>query len=295
MAVLVHEIKQHGFDDEGKEAMKALSGLLAYNSLAVGLTGNVFGAMLSSALGLYDLASGKPGPHNYETDIRRWMTEHLGPTWSAFLSRGLLGVAGVDANRNIGISNMAGMPSVPKFDPGSWAQAAGDLIGGPSFRTGEQILAGMHQLAQGNWQGAVTAMTPRALVRDPLRAIQGTETGLTTATGHVIIPPTQMTPGSAVATWLGATPMQTSQAYDARSAWLQHQAEVQADKSIAMQAAAQGDFTKIAPFNAAHPYAEQIRWPQARDARKQHLLEQQTLGMRVPKKQLPEFRQTTAL
>jgi hypothetical protein len=296
MAVLVHEIKQHGFDAEGQEAMRALGLHLGYNSLAVGLTGNVFGAMLSSALGLYDLASGKPEPHNYETDIRRWMREHLGPTWSMFLSRGILGVAGVDANRNIGLSNMAGLPSIQKFDAGSYAQAAGDLIGGPSFGTGQQMLQGMHELSQGNWQRAAMAMAPRALVRDPTKAYQGMEQGLTTPTGHVILPPAQMGVTSGILTGLGFNSTDRSLAYEERSAWIQHQQEVQADRSSVLQAAASGDFSKIAAYNAdpAHR-GSLVTYQQAAAARKQHFIEQRTLGLRVPAKQRAAFQQVTAL
>jgi hypothetical protein len=297
MAVLVKEIKDKGFKPEGVEAMKTLAGIIGYNSLAVGLTGNVFGAVLSSALGAYDYATGKPGPHDYEGDFRHWMTEHMGPTWSMFLSRGGSGVAGIDAIRSVGLSNMAAAPAVKSFDKAGTAQAAGDLVFGPSLGTAQNLFEGSKALLNGDWQRATDLMTPR-MIHDPLRGAYGVTEGMTDARGRVIVPPDKMTTLGGIETGLGFYTTERSLPNDERARWFQDQKELQTARTAALNnfiSTRDPRYIQAYMSDPDHRRFAPLTYGEASKAYQNARQAGLTLGAHVTKRQMPMFREATGL
>jgi hypothetical protein len=132
---------------ERAAALKTLAGLMATHSLLIGATAQMFGVPVNVMTGLWDLIHGEKGPHNYENDVRRSMTSMFGPTTSTILSRGVLGLAGVDLHRSLKTSNMVDIPEMRTFDRAGVGAFFATGITGASGEVAQQLTDALRQTA----------------------------------------------------------------------------------------------------------------------------------------------------
>jgi hypothetical protein len=278
--------------EERASALKTLALMMATHSLLVGATANMMGAAVNTVTGLWDLLSGKKGPHNYENDLRRAMTDAWGPTASTFLSRGALGVAGIDLHRSLKLSNMVDLPEIKTFDRDGVAGAIATMLTGASGEVAEQFTDAAHQLMTGNFQRGLQALTPR-IVGDIGKAYQLSHQGMVDSRGNVIVPASRISPSTPALRGLGFNPMETSLDYDRRSAIEEQQNEMNYARQQAEDAFVQNrDMSKVRAYNADRGlnkgYTISIQDLQEALKRSQgRVAVPGTYGLQIPKKRLP--------
>jgi hypothetical protein len=276
--------------EERAQAIKTLAGLFATHSLLVGATANAFGVPINLMTGLWDYITGKPGPHNYENDLRRWMTSTMGEPASTFLSRGALGSLGIDAHRSLKLSNMIDVPEIASFDRQGVTAALAQAAVGSSGELSEQIVQGFHHLFQGNIQRGAIELAPR-MVSDVAKAIDLSHKGLTDTHGNPILRPEQIAASTPILKALGANPMQTAHAYDQRAAINEFEKEVDTARQVALDKFVQGDGSAVRAYNLNRGFGYPPISKQDLDNVRTRWLNRaktpQTLGLAVSKRMLP--------
>jgi hypothetical protein len=207
MAVLVRDAIKN--PEQRAVALKSLAGIFATHALLVGATANMFGVPINLMTGLWDWLEGKPGPHDYENDMRKWMTDNWGPTKSTFLSRGLLGLAGVDLHRSLKITNATDLPGIKTFDKAGVSGMIAQALTGASGDVAEQYADAAHQAMTGNIQKAIIGFAPR-VVGDIIKARQMAEQGITDSKGKTILPASRISTPAVVFQGLGFNPEEIS-------------------------------------------------------------------------------------
>ena len=186
-------------------AIQSLAGMLAINSLLIGVTANMFGVPINAITGLWDMVNGKSGPHNYENDLRRWATHTLGPTASAFLSRGLIGVAGADLHRSLKRSNMVDVPELRDFTKAGVGAFFAQGLTGASGELAGQYVDATSKMFNGNFAQGALELMPRPIA-DVSRAYHEATTGVTDAKGNVIVPASRLSMLTPIIRGIGFNP-----------------------------------------------------------------------------------------
>lgn len=207
MAVLARDAIKN--PEQRAVALKSLAGIFATHALLVGATANMFGVPINVMTGLWDWLEGKPGPHDYENDMRKWLTDNWGPTASTFLSRGLIGLAGVDLHRSLKITNATDLPGVKTFDRAGVAGMIAQALTGASGDVAEQYADAAHQAMTGNIQKAIIGFFPR-VVGDVIKARQMATQGITDSKGKTILPAGRISTPAVVFQGLGFNPEEIS-------------------------------------------------------------------------------------
>jgi hypothetical protein len=276
--------------EERAQAVKTLAGLFATHSLLVGATANAFGVPINLMTGIWDYITGKPGPHDYETDLRRWMTSTMGEPASTFLSRGALGSLGLDAHRSLKLSNMIDVPEIASFDRQGVTAALAQAAVGSSGELSEQIVQGFHHLFQGNIQRGAIELAPR-MVADVVKAVDLSHKGLTDTHGNPILRPDQIAASTPILKALGVSPMQTAHAYDQRAAINEFEKEVDTARQVALDKFVQGDGSAVRAYNmnrgVGYPPISLDDLKNARARWLNRAKTPQTLGLAVSKRMLP--------
>jgi hypothetical protein len=249
----------HGASDAEKwEARKALAGVLATHALmAGGLT--LIADPLRYIGGAYDFATGAPQPHDYQNDVRGWLSDTFGPELGMVMARGLPYLAGIDIHRRVGLDNMLAVPEISAFTGPAVLQALASAMTGAAGEDASNMVGGLGQIAQGNLFAGLQALVPRVL-RDPMKAIKLNDQGVTDTKGNTILPPSRLAPTDVAAQALGFQPADVSEFREGRYAVIQAQQEMQSQRaalSHAWVSAAPTDrgavMTEIRLWNQAHP------------------------------------------
>ena len=207
MAVLVRDAIKN--PEQRAVALKSLAGIFATHALLVGATANMFGVPINVMTGLWDWLEGKPGPHDYENNMRKWLTDNWGPTASTFLSRGVLGLAGVDLHRSLKITNATDLPGVKTFDRAGVSGMIAQALTGASGDVAEQYADAAHQAMTGNIQKAIIGFAPR-FIGDLVKAQQMATQGITDSKGKTILPAGRISTPAVVFQGLGFNPEEIS-------------------------------------------------------------------------------------
>lgn len=292
MASVVKEAMARG--PEGAVARNALAGMFVMNSLLVGVTANAFGVPVDLATGLWDWINGKPGPHNYQNDVRHWMTKTMGAQASDFFSRGALGSLGLDASRSLKLANPLGVQGPKTYDkPGMQAALATALLG-PSGELGEQFISGFGHLFNGEIHKGVIELMPR-MASDAIKTYDLATKGLTDARGVPIIKPGDITTQTLIEKAVGVNPMQIAKTQDRREAERQVISEVDKARRVALEHYVNNkDASWIRAFNANKSVNEGFLIKSEDMERARARRREQTkapLGMAVPKRLLPAARE----
>lgn len=283
------------------EAVKALAGLVATHSLLIGAASQMFPLPVTLALGAWDWISGKPGPHNYETDMRRWVTDTLGPTAGTVFSKGVLGLAGIDLSRSLKLSNMMDLPEINSFKArdvlstlvtGAMTGASGDV----ATQFGNAATAALN----GDWGRAAQLALPR-IVGDPYQAIRAGQQGVTDPRGNAILPSGEITPVQQVIKGLGFNPYEFSLARDKRQTEIELRNEMDHARQLALDTfvrsngkdtSAMRAYNNNPQYRAMAPITGQ-QLVNALTQRKLAAAQPGLYGVRVPAKQVPQYREAT--
>jgi hypothetical protein len=284
----------HGADPQTRrEARRAFAGILATHALMAGSL-----TLLSDPLrligGLYDWVTGAQGPHDYENDVRGFLSDTFGPELGEIVARGVPHAVGIDIHRRVGLANLLELPDLESFDAKGIEKMLATMAMGASGEDASTMAQGIHKGLQGDWVGAVHDMVPRVL-RDPLTALQRADNGVVDSKGHVGLPADKISTFATIAQAVGFQPAEVSEFREGQAAVREAQQEAKTARSSLVSAwlEAEGDdraavMSSIRQFNATHP-GQAITMPQLVSALRQraqvaHQPATQSFGLRLPPK-----------
>ena len=281
---------------ERAEALKALAGLVATHSILAGATATMFGLPVVAVLGAWDMLHGKEKPHDYEVDLRRWITAVGGETVGRFASSGVLGLAGVSQQNTLKLSNMVNVPELRSFDKAGMGQFILQAMSGASGSVAQQVFQGMHDFTSGNFAKAGKELLPR-VIGDPIKAYGYATQGVTDTRGRTIAPPSQIGAGSIATTALGFNPTDITLDRQRRYAEESLKNEVQYARQQAVDryvTSGGRDMSGVRSFNANRDYSqiEPLTYKQLQDElnkNRQRGMRPQLYGMIPPKRTEQRF------
>jgi len=285
---------------ERREATKAFAGILATHALMAGAIGGTF---LSDVLrwvgGAYDWATGAAKPHDYQNDVRAWLASAFGPELGEIVARGLPHAAGFDIHRRVGLSNLLEPPELKSFDTKGFGEALAAAMTGAAGQDATTIAGATTKILSGDIMGGLKDTVPR-VIRDPIKAYNLAERGVTDSKGKTILPPSKLSAGDIAYQAAGFQPSKVSEFREGRNAILEAREEQTHARSQVMTAfttAAPSDrhsvIEQVRSYNREHPN-EPITYSQLLQAQKRQAEQTKqpgTFGLRVPKKSLQEMRQ----
>lgn len=242
----------HG--DNKFEAAKALSGLILTHAMMAGVITTIADPLRYLG-GAYDmLTTGKP--KDRQAAIRGWLADTFGQTAGEIIGRGIPHAAGIDMRHRVGLENLLELPELNGLDKDSIGQF---LLGMTTGATGESLIdmgTAAGKLIHGDLGGFLQGVVPR-LVRDPMKAFNLAERGVTSGTGQTVLPPSRLSAGDVAAQALGFQPATVSEFREGRNAALAQREELTSEHSRLEQKWLQADpadrpavMAEIRAFNA---------------------------------------------
>ena len=213
--------------EERKEARIAFAGVLATRAMMAG-TLTLIADPLRYVGGAYDLMTGADKPHDYETDVRRWITSWAGPEMGAVLARGAPYALGMDIHRRVGLANILEIPELDSFDKAGMFKMIASAALGASGENAANIGDGMSKIAHGDIMGGLMAGIPR-VVRDPIKAINLASKGVTDSKGGTVTPPEQLSGWDVGLQAAGVQPARVSEIREHRNAITEREHEVKVE------------------------------------------------------------------
>jgi hypothetical protein len=210
--------------EERWTAAKGLAGILATRAMLAGVL-TFTGDATRYIGGAYDLFTGADKPHNYQNNIRRFITEALGPELGEVVARGVPHALGIDLHRRVGLENLLEIPEMTSFGKEGAGQVLLGLATGATGENLETSWGGFTKLMHGDLSG-LQDLIPRP-IRDAMKAYNLAETGITDRQGKVILPPAQIGAGGVAAQALGFQPAAVSEFREGRNAVLEAREEAQ--------------------------------------------------------------------
>lgn len=245
---------------ERMEARKAFAGILATHALMAGSL-TLIADPLRYIGGAYDFITGADKPHDYENDVRRFITAAAGPEIGEIVARGLPHAAGIDLHRRIGLSNLLEVPELNSFDKKGFGELVAAAMTGAGAEDAATMAGGLSKMLHGDMVGGLKDMVPRVF-RDPIKAGQLATTGVTDSKGKTILPADKLSSGDVARQALGFQPSDVSEFREARAAVLEKKTAVQNEHNqlLADMVKASGDdraalAQKVRAFNQANPGA----------------------------------------
>jgi hypothetical protein len=278
-----------------RESRRAFAGVMVSHALmAGGMT------WLADPLryigGAYD-AIFNTSPHNYQDNVRGWISDVFGKNLGEVLARGLPHLAGIDLHRRSGIDDVLGIPPLESFDSKGLVKMIGTAVLGASGRSAGNTMQGAIKLIHGDVAGGIHDMVPR-MFRDPMDAAAFGAKGVTDSQGKTTLPASQISAATVIAKGLGFQPSQITEFREGREADRSKLFETRAERNqLAQQwmSAKPADRAALMPklreFNQANPGAQltvdQLLKMQ-QSARKDQA-SPGTFGLRLPTKGRSEF------
>lgn len=224
----------HGADrDTRVEARKAFAGILATHAMmAGGLT--LIADPLRYIWGAYDLIFGPAGgkPHDYENDVRGFLSDTFGPELAEVMARGLPHLAGIDIHRRVGLGNLLEVPELKSFDMKGMGEMLATAVSGAAGEDAERLGLGAIKMLHGD-MGGLLDMVPRP-VRDIGKAVKLDSQGVTDSKGRTILAPEQITPYDKTVQALGFQPSRVSEFREGRFAVQEAETEAKSDRDKLM-------------------------------------------------------------
>lgn len=243
---------------EKSEARKALAGVLVTHAAMAGAL-TLIADPLRYAGGAYDYFTGAQTPHDYENDVRGWMSDTFGPEVGEVLARGLPHLAGFDIHQRVGLSNLLEMPELNSFDKKGVMTMLASALTGAAGEDAASMAGGFNKLVNGDIAGGAAALVPRN-IRDVLAADKLANQGLTDSRGKTIIPADKISPLDVGYRALGFQPSDVSEAHEGREAVYEAENEAKQAHTQLTQAWIAADpvdkaaiMSQIQQFNMANP------------------------------------------
>lgn len=300
MANLVKASVHGATRDERMEARKAFAGILATHAMMAGVL-TLIADPLRYVGGAYDFITGADKPHDYQTDVRGWMSDVFGKEAGELLARGAPHAAGIDIHARVGLGNLLEVPELKSFDKAGVMDMMAQAMTGAAGEDAATMAGGLSKMLHGDILGGLQAAVPR-IVRDPLKAMGLADKGVTDSTGKTILPANKLSGGDVAAQTLGFQPARVSEFREGRFAVLQARDEAKSEKSKLSTAWLAADHTDragimsdIRQFNMANPH-ERITVEQlmksAQEQRVNARRSQATFGLTLPKKAAKDLAQS---
>ena len=208
---------------ERKEARIAFAGILATHAMMAGSL-TLLGDPLRWIGGAYDFATGANAPHDYENDVRQWLSDAFGPEVGEVVARGLPHLAGIDIHRRVGLANLLEPPEMKSFDKKGVADAVMQAMTGASGEDAATMIGGMHKMLSGDVMGGIKDLVPRVF-RDPMKASDLASKGVTDSNGKTIMSPDKISGADVARQAAGFQPSSVSEFREGRFAAQEAQTE----------------------------------------------------------------------
>lgn len=260
MAGLLHASTHGASKQERVEARKAFAGVLATHALMAGSL-TLIADPLRYVGGAYDWITGADKPHDYQNDVRQWITSAFGPELGEVIARGAPHAAGIDIHRRVGLANLLEVPELNEFSAKGIKDMLATAMTGAGGEDAVSMAAAAHKMLQGDVMAGIQGLVPRVF-RDPMKAYNLADKGVTDSKGKTILPAAKLSGGDIAAQAVGFQPARVSEFREARNAVIEARQEGTSERSHAMAkflAAAPSDrgdaLTGIQEYNRAHPEA----------------------------------------
>lgn len=276
MANLTRESMKGATPEARREAGRALAGVLATHAMAAGSL-TLLGDPLRLFGGAYDFFFNDGHIHDYQNDLRGWLSDHFGPTAGELLARGLPHALGIDIHKRVGLDNLLELPDMGGFDAKSIGKAMATAMVPASAEDAAQMAGGVLKAVHGDLLGGLHDMVPR-VVRDVMKAQTLATKGVTDGRGQTILPADKLPASAPYAQALGFQPAAVSEFHEGRAAALEQRQETTDARTqltgrwlAAAGPERQNVMAEIGQWNAAHPEAritvDQLLRTQAQHAR----------------------------
>ncbi len=266
MANLVRASINGASKQERREARRAFAGILATHAMMAG-TLTLLGDPLRWIGGAYDWATGADRPHDYENDVRGWISDAFGPELGEVIARGVPHAAGIDIHRRVGLANLLEPPELKSFSSAGYAEAIAAAMTGAAGEDATTMAGGMSKILHGDITGGLKDLVPR-IIRDPMKADALATQGVTDSKGKTILPADKLSTGDIAAQAVGFQPSRVSEFREGRFAVQEARQEATSARGKIMAAfvAATPDdrhdvLEQVQQFNHANP-AERISYAQ---------------------------------
>jgi Large polyvalent protein associated domain 39 len=216
MANLARESINGATPADRREARKAFAGILATHTMMAGSL-TLLGDPLRWIGGAYDFATGAQQPHDYENDVRQWMSDAFGPEVGEVMARGLPHLAGIDIHQRVGLSNLLEAPEMKSFDKKGVGDVLMQAMTGAAGEDAATMVGGVHKMLNGDLAGGLKDLVPRVL-RDPMKAMSLNDKGVTDSTGKTIMKPEQLSGADIAAQAAGFQPSRVTEFREGRAA-----------------------------------------------------------------------------
>ena len=220
MANLIHETAR---GPNKVESAKALAGILATHAAMAGVL-TLIADPLRYIGGGIDILNRRAKFHDYQNDVRGFLTSTLGPTMGEIAARGLPHALGMDLHRRVGLSNLLEVPEMNGFNKEGAAQVLLGLATGATGENLQNLVDGVGKLTHGDWGGFLKAAAPRPF-RDVYKGIDAATEGIKDKTGKVILPASRVGVTGGILQGLGIQPAAVSEFREGRNAVLEAREE----------------------------------------------------------------------
>jgi len=190
--------------EEKAIAMKQLGGVLATTSVIAGTLGLPFASVIARvADGV--LGSGDD-PSDVKTAYRSWLAEVFGKDVAQLIAHGVPNATlGFDTSSRLGLHDL--LPGTRfmtdrRLIKDMLEAGAFDMLG-PAISAGQDVIAGVSKIYDGQVMDGLIQMTPLA-IRGPMKSVKMMNVGYTTATGNQL--PMEVTPWATLVQAGGFTP-----------------------------------------------------------------------------------------
>lgn len=254
LANALRESMKGATKESRSEARKAFAGMLATHAMTAGVL-TLIADPLRYAMGLYDFATHADKPHDYQADIRGFLSDAMGPEAAAIVSRGLGEVLGGSIYRRVGFANVLEIPALESFDMPGVLKMVGTAMIGASGEDATKFSLGLQKALNGDVGGALKEMLPRP-VRDVMTAVELSSEGVKTQRGRVLLPPGKITAGDIAWQAAGFQPTRVAEAREGSAAIEQARDEARSEHTRLTNAWLEADsdersdiMSKIRVFN----------------------------------------------
>lgn len=202
-----------GTPEERSEARKALSGLLVAHAMAAGVFGLPAVGMLLSAASM--IGSDDDEPWDAKVALQNMLADTIGQKQAEVVAHGLSRLTPWDISGRVGLDKLL-LPDIQEGLSGTpAAQAWLASMAGPVAGIGVNMVKGLADMGEGQYQRGLESMMPTAL-RGPLKAYRYASEGNIDKTGVAIND--EVSAAGVLGQALGLSPSETRLAQEGKSA-----------------------------------------------------------------------------
>lgn len=279
-----------GTEAEKKEARKVFAGLLVSHGMAAGALGLPMVTTLLAAASM--LGGDDDEPWDAKVALQNLLADTFGQKTAEVMAHGLSRLTPWDVSGRVGLDRLI-LPDVQEGLEGQrLGEAAMTAALGPVAGIGVNMLKGLQQISEGQFERGLESMLPTAL-RGPLKAVRYANEGVQDKSGISILD--EVSTAGTVGQAMGFSPSEARNAQEGKSAVMAHDRALGERRSellgqfarAAMDKDADGQKdarAEISQFNAKHPgRAIQVNHMMASVRGRQKRIDQAQDGVYLPK------------